>query len=158
MITANLASRRGPGTYDAQVRVWGADGDRYRVKRRWLPWRQRRRVVDRSNLDLVGVDGDDFVAVLVVVLAILLFPIILVAAIAVGELLLLFLLFLLLPFWMLARSVFGTPWIVEVHRFGHGMVHQEAVRGWGESQRRIEQLAREVTAGGFQRAGGPLSR
>ena len=142
------------GLYDAQVRVWGADGDRYRVKRRWLPWRQRRRVVDRSGLDLVGVDGDDLGVVLLVVLAILLFPVILVAAIAVGELLLLF---LLVPFWMLARSVFGTPWIVEVHRSGHGLVHQEAVRGWGESDRRIEQLARQVTAGEFHRAGGAVS-
>ena len=99
-------------------------------------------------------DGDDLGVVLLVVLAILLFPVILVAAIAVGELLLLF---LLVPFWMLARSVFGTPWIVEVHRSGHGLVHQEAVRGWGESDRRIEQLARQVTAGEFHRAGGAVS-
>lgn len=127
------------------MRVWGPDGDRYRVKRRWLPWRQRRRTVDRSNLDLVGIDGDDLGAVVVVLVAILLFPVILVAAIAMGELLLLL---MLVPFWLLARSLFGTPWIIEVHRSGRGLVHQEAVSGWGASQRRIEELAREIGATG----------
>jgi len=56
------------------------------------------------------------------------------------------LLLLLLPFFVLARSVFGTPWIIEVTRQGE-VVHAEQARGWGASRDHIHRLAAAISAG-----------
>ncbi|HJT92501.1 MAG TPA: hypothetical protein VJ777_11220 [Mycobacterium sp.] len=50
------------------------------------------------------------------------------------------------PFWLLAKFC-GARWVITVERDGH-QVGRELVRGWGESQRRINELALEVSSGG----------
>ena len=126
------------------MRVSSPDGTSYRIRRRWFPWRQRPRDVSDGSLDLAGLADDPVSAIILFVVALVLLPVIGVAAVAFGEFLLLL---LLMPFWVLARSIFGTPWIIEVKAAGTGLVHQEAVAGWDASQRRIEELGREIAAG-----------
>jgi hypothetical protein len=119
------------------VKVQTPSGETYRVHRRWLPWRRRSSADTLDWMpDFPDVDfGDDSLGL--VIIAILLIPLLVVVAFVVGEVLLLL---LLLPFFVLARSVFGTPWIIEVtHK--HKVVHVEAVEGWTESSQRIELLA-----------------
>jgi hypothetical protein len=120
-------------------------GERYRIHRRWLPWRRRARADALDWLpDLPGPDldvGDDPIGLVIV--AILLIPLLAILALVLGEVLLLL---LLLPFFVLARSVFGTPWVIEVSQ-GHKILHLEAVQGWGASTRRIERLASQVRGG-----------
>jgi hypothetical protein len=126
------------------VKVQTPADETYRIHRRWLPWRRRTRADALDWMpDFPGCDldfGDDFGLVLV---ALLLVPLLLILAFIVGELLLLL---LLLPFFVLARSVFGTPWIIEVTRKGK-VVHVEAVEGWAESSRRVEWLATALRQG-----------
>ena len=50
------------------------------------------------------------------------------------------------PFWLLAKFC-GVRWVITVERNGH-QVGRELVRGWGKSNRRIDELAREVGSGG----------
>ncbi len=126
------------------MRVSSPDGTSYRIRRRWVPWRQRPRDVSGADLDLGGIGDDPVTAIIIFVVALVLLPVIGVAAVAFGEFLLLL---LLMPFWVLARGIFGTPWIIEVKAAGEGLVHQEAVVGWAASERRIEELGREISAG-----------
>lgn len=51
------------------------------------------------------------------------------------------------PFWFLAKLC-GVPWTVVVTRDGE-KVHTERVRGWSASERRIEQLARDLRIGQY---------
>jgi hypothetical protein len=126
------------------VKVQTPAGKTYRIQRRWLPWRRRTRseALDwlpdfpGGNLDF----DDDFGLVIV---ALLLVPFLVILAFVVGELLLLLLLF---PFFVLARSVFGTPWIIEVTLKGK-VVQVEAVQGWAASSKRIEGLAAALRHG-----------
>ena len=53
---------------------------------------------------------------------------------------------LLWPFWLLGK-VCGVRWVITVERDGH-QVGRELVRGWRKSQRRINELALEVSSGG----------
>ena len=127
------------------MKVQAPAGESYRIQRRWLPWRRRARADALDWMpDLPGADvdfGDESFAL--VILALLLIPLLLVAAFIVGEVLLLL---LLLPFFVLARSVFGTPWVIEVTR-KRKVVHVEAVEGWAESLQRIEHLATALRQG-----------
>lgn len=123
------------------MKVQTPKGETYRIRRRWLPWRRH----DTKALDWLppgsAVSGLDDNPISFVLGAIVLIPILVVLAVVVGELLLLL---LLLPFFVLARSIFGTPWVIEVtHR--REVVHAEEVKGWGASQQRINDL---VTATG----------
>jgi hypothetical protein len=89
------------------MKVQTPKGETYRIHRRWLPWRRRARADAMGWLSTDGSAvsvGDDplsffFAAILVI-------PMVLVLAFFVGEFLLLL---LLLPFFVLARSIFGTP-------------------------------------------------
>jgi hypothetical protein len=123
------------------MKVRTPKGETYRVRRRWLPWRRH----DTKALDWLppgsAVSGLDDDPISFIIGAILLIPVLLVLAVVVGEFLLLL---LLLPFFVLARSIFGTPWVIEVtHQ--REVVHAEEVKGWGASQQRINDL---VTATG----------
>jgi hypothetical protein len=53
---------------------------------------------------------------------------------------------LLWPFWLLAKFC-GVRWVITVERNGH-QVGRELVRGWNSSKRRVDEIAREVVAGG----------
>jgi hypothetical protein len=52
------------------------------------------------------------------------------------------------PFWFIARWL-GAPWIIVIDCDGR-TVGQERVRGWGESRRRIQEIAQSAAAGSLQ--------
>lgn len=94
--------------------------------------------------DMSFTDGDDIISlVLNIALVVLLIPILVLALLVAAEFLLLL---LLLPLWVLARSVFGTPWIVVVRR-DRKVVGEESVRGWGAGGARIDQIKSVIASG-----------
>lgn len=117
-------------------------GETFRIHRRWLPWRRRIETTDGLSGDVSDLtDLDDPIAL--VIAAILAIPLLATLAFVIGEVILLL---LLLPFFVLARSVFGTPWIIEVtHQ--RELVHAEQAQGWGASRDLIERLAASINAG-----------
>jgi hypothetical protein len=132
------------------VHVDDPSGAAWRIKRRWLPWRLRRR--DPSDFTEVpdvggGADADDlliglaiFVGVLVLLVVV---PFVAVLAVLVAEL---FLLLLLLPLFVVLRAATVARWPIEVWHGDH-LVRAEAVRGWGSSHRRMVALADDVRLG-----------
>ena len=129
-------------------------GETYRVHRRVLPWRRKIRekpdwdlldALDVPDVDHLGVLG----AILLVIGIIVALPIIVLALMVVGEVLLLL---LLLPLFVLARVAFKKPWIVEVTR-KRKVVHAEAVVGWGAAGKRARALADELRTAAVQTAG-----
>ena len=131
--------------------VTDPSGQVWRVKRRWLPWRLRKRDPSEA-LDVAdgGPDVDDlliglaiFVVVLVVVVVA---PFLIVGAILALELVLLF---VLLPLFVLLRVVRVGRWPLEVWHVGERtrLVHGEAVRGWGRSRLRMAQIEDELRLG-----------
>ncbi len=127
------------------------DGTVYEVRRRWLPWSWRRRdprdVVD-APLDAVGGVDDLAVAVVAVVALVIVLvvaPVVLVVAIAGLELLLLV---TLLPAFLLLRWARVLRWPIDVWTDDR-LVHEEAVRGWAASHRRLQELAEQVRREGW---------
>lgn len=118
-------------------------GNKWSARRRWMPWRRRGDLsaLDLPSFDMVG--GDDPISLaLNVVMLVLLVPVLLMAIFVAAESLLLL---LLLPLWVLARTLFGTPWIIVVRRNGK-VLGEEAVRGWDESGERIRQIVQWAAA------------
>jgi hypothetical protein len=123
-------------------------GTTWRVKRRWLPWRLRRRdpsdFVDAAD---IGGSADDLLiglAIFVgVLLLIVLVPFIAVLALLVAELLVLL---LLLPFFVVLRAAAVARWPIEAWS-GDKLVRAEAVRGWGSSHRRMLALVDDIRRG-----------
>ncbi len=69
------------------------------------------------------------------------------------------LLLLLLPLWVLARVVFGTPWVIVIRSQGK-VVGCESVSGWHASGERIRQVLADVASGsvgGYSAATGACS-
>ncbi|MCL8251061.1 hypothetical protein AERO_06675 [Aeromicrobium fastidiosum] len=135
--------------------VHDPSGATWRVKRRWLPWRLRRRDPERlaDVADAGGGSPDDlliglaiFVGVIVLVVVV---PFIAVLAIMVAELLLLL---LLLPLFVLLRAAAVARWPVEAWRADR-LVLAEAVRGWRTSHRRMLELADDIRGGRLARPG-----
>jgi len=126
------------------MKIQTSAGETFRIHRRWLPWRRRaNKAMDWLPDDAGGLGslGDDPISL--VIGAIFVIPVLVILALFIGEFLLLF---LLLPFFVLARSVFGTPWTIEVtHR--REVVHAEGAQGWGASHDQIERLAAAISAG-----------
>jgi hypothetical protein len=54
------------------------------------------------------------------------------------------------PFWFIAHWL-GLRWRIVVKRDGEE-VHEEWVRGWRKSGRRIQEIAESVTAGTFEQS------
>lgn len=138
------------------MQVDDPSGDSWRIKRRWLPWRWRRRDPD----DLVNLPdsadiGDDWViglAIFVAILLVLVFvPLVLVLAVAVAELLALFLLF---PLFIALRAGRVARWPIEAWQ-GDQLVLAEAIRGWGSSRLRMHELADDIRLGRFRPASLP---
>lgn len=125
-------------------------GETWRIKRRWLPWRLRKRDLDIQPDGGSGIDGgDDLVIGLVVfimmLLVVLFAPVVAVLAIFVAELMLLL---LFLPLFVVLRAAFVARWPIEAWH-GKKLVHAEAVRGWGTSHRRMVELADNVRLGSW---------
>ncbi|MCW2769837.1 MAG: hypothetical protein JWR27_1270 [Aeromicrobium sp.] len=123
-------------------------GETWRIKRRWLPWRLRRRDPE-DFIDFPGGGdlGDDLLIGLaifigLIVLAVAL-PVVLVLAVLVTELLLVL---LLLPLFIVLRAGYVARWPIEVWR-GDRLVHTEAVRGWSVSRRRMVELSEDLRLG-----------
>jgi len=74
-------------------------------------------------------------------------PFLIVAAIALSELLLLL---LLVPIYVLIRSAFKRPWIIDVSH-GNDHVATESVRGWAAAGDRVEQIAETIRTDGLYR-------
>jgi len=130
------------------VKVEDPAGETWRIKRRWLPWRPRKRSPDAlADVADVGDLGGDFVVgliIFVVVLGVLVFlPIVFVLAIFVAEL---FVLLLLLPVFILLRAGFVARWPTEAWR-GDSLIHAEAVRGWGRSRQRMQEIVDGIRLG-----------
>lgn len=89
-------------------------------------------------------NGDDIISIVLnIALIVLLIPALVLALLVAAEFLLLL---LLLPLWVLARSLFGTPWIVVVRR-DHKIVAEEAVPGWAATTARIVQIKSVIASG-----------
>jgi len=124
--------------------VSALDGRGIDVDRRWLPWRLRKRKFDTSDANpFAFVDGaDDLAGVavgLVLGIVFLVFGgIILTVAVFASEALLLVL--LLLPLFAAARMFWVLPWIIEA-RNGDTVLGVDRVRGWRDSEARIQEIA-----------------
>lgn len=124
------------------MKVHEPDGQVWRVRRRWLPWRRRLRTYfpdwGPSNL------GDDPIsAVIGVIVLILMLPFILLAIVVSLELLLLL---LLVPFVALFRIVFGRQWEVDVRK-GRTLWWSQPCGSWSDSGARIEEIAEAIRRG-----------
>jgi len=132
------------------VKVLDESGRRWKVRRRWLPWRRRVRDVPDTP-DMWGDLGDDPISAIIgIFLLILAIPAILVVLLLLAELLLLL---VLLPVFVLIRLVLPVPWTIELwtraadRRFlGWHLEHEVPVRGWTASQARIGEMAGEIAA------------
>lgn len=125
------------------------DGSQWRVERRWLPWRLRRRDPDvaadaamdaTSAADGVLLALGLFLLLLVVTVAL---PWVLVGAVITVELVLLL---LLLPLAVVLRALRVSGWPLDVRREGR-LVHAERVRGWRASGGRLQELRDAVGRG-----------
>ena len=117
---------------------------KWRVGRRWLPWRRRAKVPDwGSGFDGATLGDDPISAIIGIVVLVLMLPVLLLALVVGVEFLLLL---LLLPLWVGVRVLFGLPWTVVVRRDGK-VVHEEQVRGWRASASRIEAIGAQLRNG-----------
>lgn len=123
-------------------------GEKYRVRRKWLPWRRKAKGKDLDWFDIPDL-GDDPISM--IIFGIILVPLIIVLVVFLGEFLLLLLVF---PLVMIARSLFGTPWTIEITRT-RDLVAAEKVKGWGASRDRIRQIAKLIEAGAVQQVIAP---
>lgn len=133
--------------------VTAPDGVRWRVGRRWLPWRFRRRKFDLADMPWT-LDGpiamaDDAAgcllgALLGMLTLVLFFVVILPLFLAVVEAMALVVAVLL---GVAARLVLRRPWIVQAGRVGHpGWVAWKVV-GWRRSGEVVDEIARRLQAG-----------
>lgn len=118
-------------------------GEKYRVRRKWLPWRRKAKAGDTDWLNTPDL-GDDPISM--IVMCILLVPLVVLLVIFLGEFLLLLLIF---PLVMIARAIFGKPWTIGVTR-KRNLVTAEKVKGWRASHARIRQLAKLIESGTAQ--------
>jgi hypothetical protein len=117
--------------------VSALDGRGIRIRRRWFPWRVKKRNVSDGALDVMdftdGLEGLLFGLVFAVVIAlfgsIILFgfEILLVAV-------------LLVPLIALLRAFWVLPWVIETTN-GDTLLGIEKVRGWRDSEERIREIA-----------------
>jgi hypothetical protein len=124
------------------VKVTDPDGLTWRVRRRWLPWRLRRREPE-VDPGPTGGGPEDLVVGVVVALLALLVPVVLVVVFAAFEALLLL---VLLPFALLGRVLLGRRWTVEVRR-GWTPWWEEQADDWSTAGVRIHALAEEIRRG-----------
>ncbi|MGY0230588.1 hypothetical protein [Longispora urticae] len=125
--------------------VTGRGGRRWRVRRRWLPWRPKNRL---DSLDAVnGLSFDIDHPIMLILFLIIVLPFLLIAVIFLAEILLLL---LIVPVLVIARTAFGVPWTVTAKSGGDKFVAE--VSGWGASAELIEQTRMEIEATGWPRS------
>ncbi|KQV76719.1 hypothetical protein ASC61_17880 [Aeromicrobium sp. Root344] len=126
------------------MKVRDPQGQTWRVRRRWLPWRRKVRDVPDVPVDGLFTGGDDPVsAILFVIGLVILLPVIVMFAAMLAEFLLLL---LLLPLWLFVRALLGGSWPIEVLR-GRTYVGTESVKGWTPSGVRMHDIAEEIRLG-----------
>jgi hypothetical protein len=131
------------------MRVLDRHDRRWRVRRRWFPW--RRRVRDVPDVPIDGGIGDDPISMVIgLVLLVLAIPALIVTILLLAELLLLL---VLLPVVVLLRLVLPVPWTIELWSrparrrvLGWHLEHEVPVRGWRASGARMRDLAGEIAA------------
>ncbi|MBV1855352.1 hypothetical protein [Catellatospora tritici] len=139
-------------------RASGADGREWWVGRRWLPWQPKARDLGRGDsgfMEFGSIDlGDEPIgcAIAIVVGALILtFPFLLALAIFVAEWLIVL---LLLPLFVLIRTLFGVPWRV-VGRGksldGRRWRYYTQVQGWRGSGELIDRALEEIRVYGEPR-------
>jgi hypothetical protein len=129
------------------MRVLDRHDRRWKVRRRWLPW--RRRVRDVPDVPIDGGIGDDPISMVIgLVLLVLAIPALVVTVVLLAELLLLL---VLLPVVVLLRLVLPVPWTIELWSrparrrvLGWHLEHEVPVRGWRASGARMDELAAEL--------------
>ena len=124
---------------------------RWKVRRRWLPWRRRVRDVPDVPIDGGGLGDDPISAIIGLFLLVLAIPAIIVVLVLLAELLLLL---VLLAFFVLIRLVLPVPWTIELwarpakrRLLGWHLEHEVPVRGWGASRTAIRDMAGEIATG-----------
>ena len=133
--------------------VTAPDGTRWRVGRRWVPWRLRRRAWDLTELpelpvaDVTLIDElfGGVVAVVVALIGAVLFVLFVIPfLIAVLEAVLLL---LVLVLGVVARVVLRRPWIVQAVQVGHHGRLAWKAGGWRRSGEVADVIARRLQAG-----------
>lgn len=123
--------------------VAARDGRHLEVRRRWFPWKLRKRKLDIDFNPFGFIEGaDDLAGVafgLVAGIVLFLFGgLVLTFAVLAGEALLVLL--LLVPLLAAARLVQVLPWIIEVE-YGDEILGTVAVRGWRASEEKLQEVA-----------------
>ncbi len=124
------------------MEILAPDGRGIVVRRRWVPWRLKKRKVTLDDLPIDFVDGlEGLVIGIVAAIVIVLFgSIILFGAEAF------LLLLLLLPLLALARMFWILPWVIEAV-YGDQVLGKVGVRGWRDSSEKIRALAEAYQRG-----------
>jgi hypothetical protein len=136
--------------------VRSPDGERWRVRRRWLdhPVPQLRRALEDRRGELAVEGAAEMLSVdssfaAGIALAVGFAVVIFVVLPLVGLALELILLIAILGFGLIGRLVFRRPWIVEATNLDQPQRSVEfGVRGWGESGRAVAQLSTAIQATG----------
>ena len=124
------------------MRVRDPEGRTWRVTRRWLPWRPRRRQGLDPHLMLEAADG--LVAlVFFLVLGLIILPLLSIVVVLALEWLLIL---LILPVVVLLRIAFGHEWWVEA-RLGFRPHWEEPAGTWAQSRQRIRAVADAIERG-----------
>lgn len=124
------------------MKVVAPTGEKYRVRRKWLPWHRKAKLKDMDWFDVPDLDDDP---ISLIIMAVILVPLIVLLVIFLGEFLLLLLVF---PLVMIARSIFGKPWTIEVTE-KRQLRASEQVKGWRASRERIRAMAKLLETGGI---------
>lgn len=128
--------------------VVDASDRRWRVRRRWLPWRRRIREVPDVPFDGGDLGDDPISAIIGLFLLVLALPALIVLVALLVELLVLV---ALLPAFVLVRLLLPVPWTIELwarpaqrRLLGWHLQHEVPVRGWRASGTRIAGMAAEI--------------
>ena len=128
------------------MRVRDPQDRKWKVRRRWTPWRRRLRDVgplDALSMPSIGGGSDPISLILTVIGLIILIPVLIVLAAALIEFLLIL---LLIPIVLLGRIALRRPWIVEV--LGpDDHYYTESVKGFAASGAHVKQIAQAIERG-----------
>ncbi len=128
----------------AALKVTEPDGTRWRVGRRWLPWRPR----PRNTMDWMPLDGTDLASLVVgLVLAVVLIVVLGIVLLAIE--LIVALLFVVVVLFL--RFVLGRPWTIEAVGEDGRRIRKQ-VAGWRDSGDEVQRLADQITRGDANRA------
>lgn len=133
-------------------RIVGADGRKWRVYRRWLPWQPRRRgrfgealdALRAPDLGFEFLDGPGGVVVSILVFVAFVLVVVFVLPVVLTALEIL-LVFVLLPLFVVARLVLRKPWIVVARTAGPPPEERTvAVRGLRASGSEIDRIVQQI--------------